>query len=223
MKPLSSSLWLAIATATCQSTLACRKSASQGRDSEDPPGSEPRARDVDTAGRDGLSRSSAGSSIGPSCPIARFDCPQSTLLPGGWSSRLRSGSSSCSGWCMTKVATDTTASANPASRSATPPGSASALTTDVLRRIAVAMRAEVAPSTRTTYASGWRRWETWCRRRSLAPLVADPDALAAYLTERAEAADGWRPAGLALLPATGSRAGVLLPVSTGIFRRETIR
>jgi integrase len=55
-----------------------------------------------------------------------------------------------------------------------------------LQRIASAIEAEVAKSTRTTYASGWRGWEVWCRRRGLVPLPADPDALAAYLTERAE-------------------------------------
>lgn len=88
---------------------------------------------------------------------------------------------------MTNLATDTTAPANPASRSAIPPGSASGLRTDDLHRIAAAIDAELAPSTRTTYASGWRSWETWCRRRGLTPLPADPDALAAYLTERAEA------------------------------------
>jgi integrase len=60
------------------------------------------------------------------------------------------------------------------------------LTTDDLQRIATAIDAEVAASTRTTYASAWRSWETWCRRRGLLPLPADPDALAAYLTERAE-------------------------------------
>ena len=61
------------------------------------------------------------------------------------------------------------------------------LRTDDFHRIAVAIDAEVAESTRTTYASGWRGWETWCRRRGLVPLPADSDALAAYLTERAEA------------------------------------
>lgn len=88
---------------------------------------------------------------------------------------------------MTNLATEITASANPASRSAIPRGSASGLRTDDLQRIAVALDAEVAPSTRTTYASGWRSWEAWCRRRGLVPLPADPDALAAYITERAEA------------------------------------
>jgi hypothetical protein len=41
-----------------------------------------------------------------------------------------------------------------------------------LECIAVAIDAEVAQSTRTTYASGWRGWETWCRSRVLVPLSA---------------------------------------------------
>lgn len=85
---------------------------------------------------------------------------------------------------MTNHATDTTA---PASRSEIAPGSASSLRPDDLHRIAAAIDAELAPSTRTTYASAWRSWETWCRRRELSALPADSDALAAYLTERAEA------------------------------------
>jgi integrase len=88
---------------------------------------------------------------------------------------------------MSNLATDTTAPADRVCRSAIPTGSASGLRTDDLHRIAVAIDAEVAPSTRATYAAGWRSWETWCRRRGLVPLPADSDALAAYLTERAEA------------------------------------
>lgn len=88
---------------------------------------------------------------------------------------------------MTNLGTDTTARPHPASRSAGLPSRASDLRTDDLQRIAAAIDAELAPSTRTTYASGWRCWETWCRRRGLAALPADPDALAAYLTQRAEA------------------------------------
>ena len=66
-------------------------------------------------------------------------------------------------------------------------GSIRGLAPDDLQRIAAVIEGEVAESTRTTYASGWRSWETWCRRRGLMPLPADPHALAAYLTERAEA------------------------------------
>lgn len=86
---------------------------------------------------------------------------------------------------MTNRATDTAPRPHTASRSASLPGTATGLRLDDLHRIAVAIDAELAPSTRTTYASGWRGWETWCRRRGLVPLPADSDALAAYLTERA--------------------------------------
>ena len=54
-------------------------------------------------------------------------------------------------------------------------------------RIATAIEAELAPSTRAMYAGAWRQWERWCRGRGLDALPAAPEALAAYLTERAEA------------------------------------
>lgn len=54
-------------------------------------------------------------------------------------------------------------------------------------RIATAIEAELAPSTRAMYAGAWRQWERWWRGRGLAALPAAPAALAAYLTERAEA------------------------------------
>ena len=47
--------------------------------------------------------------------------------------------------------------------------------------------AELAPSTRETYASGWRQWERWCRGRGIVPLPGPPETLAAFLAERAEA------------------------------------
>jgi len=52
------------------------------------------------------------------------------------------------------------------------------LRTPDIQRIAPAIDTEVAKSTGTTYASGWRSWEIW-RRRGLVPLPADWDALAA--------------------------------------------
>lgn len=54
-------------------------------------------------------------------------------------------------------------------------------------RIATAVDAELAASTRATYACGWRQWEHWCRGRGINPLPAPPEAIAAFLTERAEA------------------------------------
>lgn len=53
-------------------------------------------------------------------------------------------------------------------------------------RIAAAIDAELATSTRRAYASAWRQWEHWCRRRGIAALPAAPEAIAAFLTERAD-------------------------------------
>jgi integrase len=60
------------------------------------------------------------------------------------------------------------------------------LTASDAQRVAAAIDAALADSTRTAYASAWRVWETWCRRRGIAALPAAPEALAAYLAERAE-------------------------------------
>ncbi len=62
-----------------------------------------------------------------------------------------------------------------------------ALTALDAERIAAAVDAELAASTRETYACGWRQWERWCRGRGINPLPAPPEAIAAFLTERAEA------------------------------------
>ena len=65
-------------------------------------------------------------------------------------------------------------------------------------RIATAIEAELALSTRAMYASAWRQCERWCRGRGLDALPAAPEALAAYQTDRAEAGltfgtlDGYR-------------------------------
>ena len=53
-------------------------------------------------------------------------------------------------------------------------------------RIAAAIDAELAASTRRAYASAWRQWEIWCEGRGIAALPATPEAIAAFLTERAE-------------------------------------
>jgi hypothetical protein len=60
------------------------------------------------------------------------------------------------------------------------------LTLGDAERIAVAIDAELAESTRTSYASAWSQWESWCRGRGFAALPAAPETLAAYLAERAE-------------------------------------
>lgn len=61
------------------------------------------------------------------------------------------------------------------------------LTASDAERIATAVEAELAASTRETYSNGWRQWERWCRGRGVNPLPAPPEALAAFLAERAEA------------------------------------
>jgi hypothetical protein len=68
-----------------------------------------------------------------------------------------------------------------------PTPASSELTASDAERIATAIEAELAPSTREMYAGAWRQWERWCRGRGLDPLPAAPEALAAFLTERAEA------------------------------------
>lgn len=60
------------------------------------------------------------------------------------------------------------------------------LTASDVERIAAAIEAELALSTRQTYAIAWRQWERWCSGRGLVPLPAAPEALAAFLTEKAE-------------------------------------
>jgi hypothetical protein len=53
-------------------------------------------------------------------------------------------------------------------------------------RVAAAIEAEIAPSTRTVYASAWHKWEEWCNARGITAMPSHTDALAAYLAERAE-------------------------------------
>jgi len=60
------------------------------------------------------------------------------------------------------------------------------LTGDDAARIAAAIDAELAASTRRAYTSAWRQWEVWCRDRGIAALPAAPEAIAAFITERAE-------------------------------------
>jgi integrase len=56
---------------------------------------------------------------------------------------------------------------------------------DVIR-IAAALAATHAESTRTVYAGAWQRWATWCASRGLLALPAEPAAVCAYLAERAD-------------------------------------
>jgi integrase len=61
------------------------------------------------------------------------------------------------------------------------------LTARDAERVAAAIEAEIAGSTRVVYASAWRVWEDWCRRRGISAVPSQPKAVAAYLAERAEA------------------------------------
>lgn len=72
---------------------------------------------------------------------------------------------------------------------ALPAGLPHGLTLDDALRVAAALEAAHAESTRLVYAHTWRVWERWCTGgRGIPPLPAKPAALAAYLVERA--ADG---------------------------------
>jgi integrase len=53
-------------------------------------------------------------------------------------------------------------------------------------RVATALAATHAETTRACYANAWGRWTRWCARRALAPYPAEPSAVCAYLAERAE-------------------------------------
>ena len=66
-----------------------------------------------------------------------------------------------------------------------PTGLPCGLTLDDALRVAAALEAAHAESTRIVYAHTWRVWERWCTSRGICSLPADPAALAAYLVERA--------------------------------------
>lgn len=68
---------------------------------------------------------------------------------------------------------------------ARPDGLPVGLTVEDAQRLAEALSAAHAESTRTVYAHCWRVWERWCAHRGVAALPGDPAALAAYLVERA--------------------------------------
>ena len=69
-----------------------------------------------------------------------------------------------------------------------PPG----LTADDARRIAAAVGASRAENTVKSYTRAFRAFAAWCAQRGVPDLPASPEAIAAYLTERAAA--GWRAA-----------------------------
>jgi len=53
-------------------------------------------------------------------------------------------------------------------------------------RVQQALRASRSDNTRRTYASAWRAWEAWAHSRGKDASLPPPEAIAAYLTERAD-------------------------------------
>lgn len=62
----------------------------------------------------------------------------------------------------------------------------SAASTVEVARVTRYVEASLSDSTRRAYASDWRQWEQWALGRRVATLPADPAAVAAYLTARAD-------------------------------------
>lgn len=62
------------------------------------------------------------------------------------------------------------------------------LSVEETTRIAEAITASHAESTRTVYGWAWGHWERWCVDRGTTAMPAEPALICAYLTERA--ADG---------------------------------
>lgn len=66
----------------------------------------------------------------------------------------------------------------PATDAGSPPATLpTGLTPADTARIAAAIAAGQADSTRAVYASAWRRWEQWCAAREIVPIPASPPAV----------------------------------------------
>jgi hypothetical protein len=61
------------------------------------------------------------------------------------------------------------------------------LTVEEAVRIAEAISATHAESTRAVYGCMWSQWERWCQARGVAPMPAAPPTICVYLTDRAAA------------------------------------
>ncbi|MGH3414661.1 MAG: site-specific integrase [Marmoricola sp.] len=59
------------------------------------------------------------------------------------------------------------------------------LTVEEAIRIAEAISATHAESTRAVYRCMWGQWERWCQARGVVPMPASPAMICAYLTDRA--------------------------------------
>ena len=81
-------------------------------------------------------------------------------------------------------------------------GTGDHLTADDTARIAAALDAAYAETTRKVYAFAWSQWARWCHDRGITKLPAEPTAVCAYLTDRAH-----RAASLATINAACSAIG----------------
>ena len=87
------------------------------------------------------------------------------------------------------------------------------------RRIAAALAATHSEATRAVYAGAWRHWARWCTGRGFAPLPADPAAVCAYLTERADAGHlRWPPSTSPARPSGTSTAATAWPTRSPTTR-----
>ena len=85
-----------------------------------------------------------------------------------------------------------------------PPG----LTADDARRIAAAVGASRAENTVKSYTRAFRAFAAWCAQRGVPDLPARPEAIAAYLTERAAALAATVRAARAAISDAHKRAGL---------------
>ena len=76
------------------------------------------------------------------------------------------------------------------------------LTADDKARIAAALDAAYAETTRKVYAFAWSQWDSWCHGRGITKFPAEPATVCAYLTDRAH-----REASLATINAACSAIG----------------
>lgn len=74
---------------------------------------------------------------------------------------------------------------NAASPARVPADLPAGLTVDDAIRIAEAITASHAESTRAIYTHAWNQWQRWCSTRVTTPMPATPAMICAYLTERA--------------------------------------
>jgi predicted GNAT family acetyltransferase len=84
-----------------------------------------------------------------------------------------------------------------------------------------AIAAAKSETTRGVYAQVWGHWERWCARRGTAALPADPPAVSAYLTERAEGGEAISTLDMSctVIPDVHRMTGVEDPVASEAVRQ----